>query len=305
MTQPPDNPPPEAPVFAEAPAMPRITAYSRRQAMDWSLVLASQGIETGIEYSEAHGRWGLEIAPADYARSLEAIRLYRLENRRWYWWQQVPGSQLIFDCTALAWVLLVAFFFLLGEQLDLARAGMMSSMAVSQGEWWRLFTALWLHADAGHLAANATLGCLLLGLTMGQYGTGVSLCLACLAGVGGNAVAWWLAASSHRSLGASGLVMGCLGLLAVHTLSLGREALANRKYLLSGLAGGTMLFVLLGLAPGTDWLAHAGGFVTGILLGAAWILLFRRLRKRNADFLAGGVFLLAVIVPWWLALRHW
>ena len=34
---------------------------------------------------------------------------------------------------------------------------------------------MWLHADVGHFATNATFGLVLLGLVMGRYGTGVGL----------------------------------------------------------------------------------------------------------------------------------
>ena len=67
------------------PATARIAVRSRRQAMDWSLVLVSQGIESAIEYSEEGAGWGLVVASPDYSRALGAIRLYRLENRRWPW----------------------------------------------------------------------------------------------------------------------------------------------------------------------------------------------------------------------------
>ena len=62
-----------------------IPARSRRQAMDWSLVLISQGIEAHIEYCEETGGWALGVPVAEHEGALEAIRQYRLENRRWPW----------------------------------------------------------------------------------------------------------------------------------------------------------------------------------------------------------------------------
>ncbi len=87
----------------------------------------------------------------------------------------------------------------------------MDGAAVAHGQWWRLFTAIWLHADLAHLATNATIGLLLLGLAMGRYGTGAGLLAAYLAGAGGNLVAGLISLQPHRSLGASGMVIGCLG----------------------------------------------------------------------------------------------
>ena len=70
----------------------QIDARSRRQAMDWSLVLASQAIDTALDYSEEGFGWGLIVAEGDYDRATEAIRLYQLENRRWPWRQELfPG----------------------------------------------------------------------------------------------------------------------------------------------------------------------------------------------------------------------
>ena len=64
-----------------------------------------------------------------------------------------------------------------------------------------------------------------------------------------------------------------------------------------------MLFALLALTPGTDVMAHLGGFVCGLLLGALFNLLPAIAQKPVANLLGGLVFALLVIVPWWLALR--
>ena len=63
-----------------------------------------------------------------------------------------------------------------------------------------------------------------------------------------------------------------------------------------------MLFVLLGLTPGTDVLAHAGGFATGLLLGGLLTLIPGLAQKAKTNLLCGFLFALLVIVPWWLAL---
>ena len=74
------------------------------------------------------------------------------------------------------------------------------------------------------------------------------------------------------------------------------------KYILSGIVGGVMLFVLLGLTPGTDVLAHFGGFATGLLLGGLLALVPDVAQKAAANLVCGLLFALLVIVPWWLAL---
>lgn len=281
----------------------RIPVRSHRQAMDWSLVLVSQGIETTIDQAEDGSGWGLLVAGQDYGNAVRTLRQYHLENRGWPWQQKVFRPGFLFDWGALAWALLACLFFWLNTRTDLHSAGVMDGTAVAHGQWWRLFTAMWLHADLAHLAANATLGLPLLGLTMGRYGTGAGLLAAYLAGAGGNVVAGLLSLQTRRSLGASGMVMGCLGLLAVQSFSLWRQTPHAPKFILSGICGGVMLFVLLALTPGTDVMAHLGGFVSGLVLGALLNLVPAIAQKPKANLLSGLVFALLVIVPWWLALR--
>jgi membrane associated rhomboid family serine protease len=272
--------------------------------MDWSLVLVSQGIETAIERAEDGADWGLVVARQDYTRALRALRQYRIENRGWPWQQVVLRQGLIFDWGSLAWALLACLFYWLNSHGDLQAPGLMDSAAVARGQWWRLFTAMWLHADLAHLASNAVIGLLLLGLAMGRYGTGVGLLASYLAGAAGNILSGFLSAQPHRGLGASGMVMGSLGLLAAQSFVLWRQTPHARRLILSGICGGVMLFVLLALSPEADVLAHLGGFAAGVLLGALLNLSPGIAQKPAANALSGLVFTLLVIVPWWLALRH-
>ena len=285
------------------PATARIPVRSQRQAMDWSLVLVSQGIETTIDQAEDGVGWGLLVTSQDYTRALRTLRQYHLENRAWPWQQPVFRAGFLFDWGSLAWVLLAGLFFWLSARTDLQAGGLMDGAAVAHGQWWRLFTAMWLHADLAHLATNATLGLILLGLAMGHYGTGAGLLAAYLAGAGGNLLAGLVSLTTHRSLGASGMVMGSLGLLAVQSVSLWRQTPHAWKLFLSGVCGGVMLFVLLALTPGTDVMAHLGGFVSGLLLGLLLSLVPGIAQKPGANLLSGLAFAILVIVPWWLALR--
>ncbi|MGO8679028.1 MAG: rhomboid family intramembrane serine protease [Limisphaerales bacterium] len=279
----------------------RIAAHCRQEAMDWGLVLASQGIEAVIEGPEGEGSWGVAVAARDYEEALGAISQYRLENRGWPSTQAGSDGGYPFDWGSLVWVLLVVLFFWLEARPGLRPAGMMVSSRVAQGQWWRLFTAVWLHADVGHLAANATLGFVLLGLVMGRYGSGVGLLAAYMTGVAGNVGAWLLAPGPHRSLGASGMVLGSLGLLAAQAFSpRTRDARASRLFG-SGVLAGVMLFVLLGLGPGTDVVAHLGGFLSGLLIGAGLAVVPGLAQKAAGNLLCGLIFGALVVLPWWLA----
>jgi len=283
-------------------ATDRISARSKRQAMEWSLVLISQGITSSIECSELAG-WELAVEPADYEKAREVLRLYRIENR-WPWRRKSLERGLLFDWSSLAWAFLECFFYWLSRNgPDLTAVGLMDSEATRHGQWWRLFTAIWLHADLAHLAENAVIGIVLLGLAMARYGPGITLLTSYLAGALGNLWSWLLSFYPHHSLGASGMVMGALGLLAAHSFHLCHRIPQPRHYLLTRLAAGFMLFSLLGVAPGTDILAHAGGFISGLLLGGLLSLVPNLAHKREINLAGAVVFALLVEWPWWLSLR--
>lgn len=282
-----------------------IPARSRRQAMDWSLVLASQGIEHVIAPGEATG-WTLAVAEADHEKALTHIRLYRLENRYWHWRRMVFQPGLFFDWTCLVWVLLtVIFFWWSADRADVRRLGMMDVAAVTHGEWWRLFTATWLHADLAHLAMNAIFGFLFLGLVMGRYGPGLGLLAAYLAGAGGNVADWLVYEESQRSLGASGVVMGALGLLSIQSFAFLKRRNSNTFRLYAGgIAGGVLLFVSIGVSPEADVVAHFGGFITGLVLGSLLSLAPRLGQRPQINLAAGMLYAALVILPWWWGLTR-
>ena len=273
--------------------------------MDWSLVLASQGIEHVVDRDET-GSWLLLVLEQDHESALDHIRQYCEENRHWRWRRPVFQPGLFFDWSCLAWVGLNIFFFWWSEtSTELRTTGILDGAALTRGEWWRLFTATWLHADLAHVATNITFGFLFLGLVMGRYGPGVGLLAAYLAGVGGNLIAWLIYDETHRGLGASGVVMGALGLLAIQSVALLKQRNTNTfRFFASGILAGVLLFVFLGVSPGTDVLAHLGGFVTGLLLGSLLAFAPRLTQRPLVNLTAGIIFALLVILPWWLGFAH-
>lgn len=279
----------------------RIPARTRSQAMDWSLVLASQGIETVIEEHPESG-WGLVIAATEEARALSAIEQYHRENRHWPWQREV--REILFDWAATLWVVITCVFFQFQSSLPwLTSRGAVDSVLVARGEWWRCFTATTLHGDLLHLATNSLFGLILLGFAMGRFGTGLGLMTAYLAGVVGNLFSLALHPSPHHSLGASGVVMGALGMLAAQSLRVFPSASRLWKRSLGGLVAGTMLFVLLGLHPDSDIPAHLGGFVAGNVLGAILVCFPKLPRHAPANVLALLAFAWLLIWPWLLAFR--
>ena len=241
-----------------------IPARTERQAMDWSLVLASQGI--GVELDRApQGAWLLRIEPSDQPRAEEAIRQYRQENRGFDWHRDLPGSDFQFDARVALWALAVAMVYAAQEAL---RQGLFDTRAVVQGEWWRAFTAVWMHQDPAHLASNLTLGVVFLGLAMARFGAGVALLATFLCGALANFTGLLLRPDPYVGLGASGMIMGALGMIAAQTVPLWRTGRRGTRVMLAGLGTGALIFIQTGTNPGSDVLAHLAGFGFGIALGA-------------------------------------
>jgi membrane associated rhomboid family serine protease len=206
---------------------------------------------------------------------------------------------------SLAWAALLVFFhWATYARPALRDAGVMASNAVHGGEWWRVFTAITLHADVAHLAENLSIGIVLFGLAMGRYGTGTGLLASYLAGVCGNLVSLWFSAKPFQGLGASGMVMGALGLLAAQTVPSSGRAVIPMTRKLAGVGAALLLFILYGLSPGTDTAAHFGGLVAGLILG---IILVRMPHKYctslMVNVITGSLLLGVVSGTWWLALR--
>ena len=282
----------------------RISVYSHRQAMDWSLVLASQGIESSIEADADH--WQLVVADTCYERALSSIKQYRLENRGWRWRQTVPiaGSPVVFHFGSVFWCIAIIWIFFWSTRWtsSVEQVGMMNNKAVHAGEWWRIFTAITLHADVGHLSANVTTGFLLLGLAMARFGVGTALLAAYLAGAAGNLMGYAFYDEMHRGLGASGMVTGALGLLAFQQVARGAQWQA-RRIVLRGFGAAALLFILIGTSPGTDVLAHFGGFISGALFSFMLNRLSIHHKNSILDKSCAGLVIAFVLLTWTLALK--
>ena len=142
-----------------------------------------------------------------------------------------------------------------------------SSATIQHGEWWRAFTALFLHANWLHLTMNGA-GLWIFGTavekTMGRWRL---LVVFLGAGALGN-VASAFVAHYDVAIGASGGIFGIIGAFAVAVWQLRSpmyHTLRRRLLVVLALMVATD-FTIGGLEPQVDNLAHVGGFVAGILL---------------------------------------
>ncbi|MCH8063893.1 MAG: rhomboid family intramembrane serine protease [Chloroflexi bacterium] len=155
------------------------------------------------------------------------------------------------------------------DERVLLRFGAMFGPLIANGEYWRLFTAMFLHVGIMHLMFNG-IGLLIFGRMLERvFGHYRFATIYVLAGLSGS-IASYTFNPVVIGAGASGAIFGVLGALTAFFL-LRRDVLGNvgRRYR-SGLA----LIVLINLAfgffiPGIDNWAHLGGLGGGLVLGFA------------------------------------
>src|SRR4051794_8385414 len=87
-----------------------LEARSQAQAMDWSLVLISQGIESVVLPHASDGVWVLEVADADLRRAAESIAAYERENTT-VWRRELKWTGLLFDARAVLWFAAIVVFY--------------------------------------------------------------------------------------------------------------------------------------------------------------------------------------------------
>ena len=129
------------------------------------------------------------------------------------------------------------------------------------GEWWRLWTATYLHAGFMHLVGNMLLLAMAGGVVQARIGQFPLLVAYTLCGLAGGLFSAF-GSPQVVSVGASGAIAGIVGILVVLQAS-GRAPEVSGAWV-------AQIVVINGLysfAPNVDWLAHLGGFLAGLLAG--------------------------------------
>ncbi len=210
---------------------------------------------------------------------------------------------LLFGVSLLATMRTTNNFNLLGS----ISASVLSRMGASRidlilgGEWWRLLTAIFLHGSLLHIAMNSWV-LMDLGPQVEQiYGSARYLFLYIVTGMVGFALS---AFTGHFSIGASGSLMGLIGLLIALTTHRGGSYMrAVRSQLIRWVL---YIFVLGFLIGGIDNAAHLGGLAAGFLLGKV----FEDREPMNASerkraYLLGWLAGLTFVVSFAFMLEHY
>jgi membrane associated rhomboid family serine protease len=169
---------------------------------------------------------------------------------------------------------------------------------VDDGEWWRLVTAMFLHANLIHLAFNM-LALYWLGSVVEQMlGTWRYLVLYFVSGLAGSAGALVSSSAFAVTVGASGAIFGVLGaLLILEYRATGTFAGPALTLIVINLA---FTFAIAGISKG----GHLGGLVGGILV--TFVLDETRRRRMPAiGFLASAGIALASVAIAYARVRNY
>jgi membrane associated rhomboid family serine protease len=287
-----------------------VTFLDGERARLWALVLEARALPCRIE-SDGIG-WRLLVPTCCFDRAREEIRLFQEENRDWP--PSAPPARPLVENTLanLSVLLLLATFHnitrldapLFGHAPpDWVGLGAADSGRIMAGEWWRLVTALTLHADWAHLSGNLALGGVLIVFLCREFGSGLGWSLLLGAGILGNLANAWLHPVGHSSVGASTVVFGAVGILAATSLIRSRLRRPVRRVL--PVAAALALLALLGTeGKNTDLGAHLFGFLfgSGLGLAAEWLAARYGRPGRTANALLALASAAAVAGAWWKAL---
>ena len=281
----------------------------QRECNERLLVLTAVGVEALVATAPGGG-FLLQVAPGDAADAVRHLSQYDAENPpppplppppRLYPHAWVGCVVYVAVLVGVAWVLSNGLV-----RLDAFELGELDAVRVQAGEWWRAWTALTLHLDGPHLAANLGAGTWFGYLAARQMGGGTAWFVTVTGAALANLLEGLLGPPGHRAVGASTAVFSALGAMSAYSWR-ERFALPQRWARRWGpLIAGVILLGWTGTGgEGTDVdvVAHLGGFAVGALLGATAALpRCQRILQRLPQSLLGAAAIASVAIAWACAL---
>jgi rhomboid protease GluP len=289
-----------------------LAPLTEKRARLWALVLEARFLESRVERDETG--WQLLVPALTLEAACNELRLFVEENRNWPPFLPPVRPMIENTLPTLSILILLATFHNL-TGLDLTILGRhpvewveignaYGSEILFHGEWWRLITALTLHADWLHLFSNLAIGGFFIVYLCRDLGSGLAWSLLLASGALGNLANAYVQLPSHRSIGSSTAVFAAVGILGALSMVRYRHHLRRRWPL--PVAAALSLLALLGTeGKQTDLGAHLFGFLFGFGFGLAAECLigyFGRPGKLINALLALSSASM-VVAAWWYAIR--
>lgn len=222
----------------------------------------------------------------------------RQEIRQFFQNSKPLLTYIILGLIAIFWVLLELSGGSTNKETLIEYGAKHSLYIAINGEWWRLFTSMFLHIGFMHLAFNG-LALYYLGTSVEQmFGQVRFLAIYLIAGLVGSLASFAVGPVNAVSAGASGAIYGLFGALLYFGL--------RRRDLFFQTMGKDIL-VVLGinlvlsiLVASIDLFAHVGGLVGGFF--AAMFVGLPQLQQRK-DFRLNFVGIVAIVAISWICVK--
>jgi membrane associated rhomboid family serine protease len=284
---------------------PLFAHLSAEQARTYALVLASAGIGH-ILHDHPQG-WAIEVPVAARRQALAAIATYRRENPD----QPLPAAPpvaLIRTHSAIYAALILILIHAAVASAPAAGSFVAAygadARSILNGQIYRCLTALLLHADGAHLAANVAAALLFGTYVAALYGWGVGWQLILSCGAGGNLFTAFWYGDGHRAIGASTAVFAAVGLVVAHSLWRRRRHRPGSWRSWAPLAGGMALVGWLGTAPQSDLLSHLLGFVCGLSGGSCYVRMVKGIYAGRVQAAAVALVAIGLMGAWYWGMAY-
>ena len=144
--------------------------------------------------------------------------------------------------------------------------GAMQPIAVADGQFWRLFTAMFLHAGLLHVALNAYFFWLFGRMVEASFGRTWMVLIYVVAGFLASVASYAFGPVTTLAVGASGAISGVFGAFIAYNYRRRQHAMnaANLRLALTVIVLNAV--IAIGYSS-IDWRAHVGGLVAGFALG--------------------------------------
>ncbi len=168
--------------------------------------------------------------------------------------------------------------------------GLYGIAVIYQDQWWRLVTAMFLHAGILHIGLNLWVLFDVAPEVEGLMGASKFIVLYLITGVVGYlASLWWMPGA--LAIGASGAIMGLIGALIGATFHHGQLGKEYRSMLWRWVI---YIFIFGLFFSGVDNAAHLGGLASGFILG--YLIPEGAPQTRTSENLWNGLAILSVVI---------
>jgi membrane associated rhomboid family serine protease len=286
--------------------IPLTSELPAAECADFAFVLDAVGIP--YERRTTTAGTSLWVLPEHHPRAARELAHYLRENHRPpaapVVWPSHPHA--VYGVIGYALVLIAAMLCVLTAAggYNWMSAGVLDAGFLARAEWWRVLTALTLHADLPHLLSNLAFGALFGYPAARLFGPGLAWLLILVGGAIAYGADALLHPPQHHLLGASTAVFTALGLVAAYGWRRHLRSWSPWMRRTAPLIGGIALLAFTGTGgENTDVLAHLAGFVVGCGMGALAARLPLPVPGRGAvQWTAGLAALLLLAAAWASAL---